>query len=475
MDTIRRRLAQPAGACAAAIVVGSLVWAAAARSAPLRLSWSDEIVYAVMGRNLAAGRGAVSNFYDARSILAKGYPLGDVHMPGHSFLLGLAFRILGTDERVAFVPSALAYLATGPLLLLAARRAAGPGAGLWAAGLVCLFPSLAGYACSAMAETPLLALGCAHLLLWLRAMERPSRPGLLGLALLLGLGATVRETFFALLVPTLLVLRRVPRGRRLGAAGVFAAGLLAYVLFVFWPLFRARAPYPNYLADLLAGLGPGQVALALTGNAVRNLRVLGAAGAGPETWATRLVLALGLLAPLGLLGRGEQNRRVAAYALATTVATIVPLLFAYTLESWTGLRVVLLALPAALLALTALSHGERWRGVRRGLVVLAAGVTLALSWPVERKLVLDRLEERATEEATSLPIEHAFRCRGPHVMVAEEAFLYGWRAFPATVVWQGTLPAEALERLGTATGAGRRVERLDELTAVGCQLVAGLQ
>ncbi len=471
MDAIRRRLEQPALACAAVSLVGALVWVAATHAAPLRLSWSDEIVYAVMGRNLAAGRGAISSFYDARSILAKGYPLGDVHMPGHAIALGLAFRILGSAERVAFVPSMLAYLASGPLLLLAARRVGGQGVG--AAALIYVFPSLAGYACSAMAETPLVCLGCAHLLLWLRVVDRPTWPGLVGLVLLLGLGATVRETFFALLVPTVLALFRVPRGRRLGAAIVFAACLVGYIALVFRPLFRARAPYPNYLADLLAGLGPRQSVAALLDNAVQNLRLLVATGAGPETWTTRLVLALGLVAPLGLLVRRDRGRSVAAYALATTLATIVPLLLTYTLESWTGLRVVLLALPGGLLALTALIGGEIRPGVRRGAVVLTACVTLALSWAVERKLVLDRLEEHAAQAATSLSIEHAFRCPGPHVVVAEEAFLYGWRAFPATVVWRGTLPVDALARLGTAAGAGGVVERFDELAAVGCRLATG--
>ena len=87
------------------------------------LSWTDEIVYAVMGRNLASGRGLVSNFYDALSIIRKGHPLGDVHLPGQALLLGLSMRILGPTVQAVLLPAQLSFLLSGcagahPLMFL---------------------------------------------------------------------------------------------------------------------------------------------------------------------------------------------------------------------------------------------------------------------------------------------------------------------------------------------------------------------
>jgi hypothetical protein len=50
------------------LVLGTLWLFATARVAFLELSWSDEIVYAVMGRNIAEGRGLITSFYDMRAL-----------------------------------------------------------------------------------------------------------------------------------------------------------------------------------------------------------------------------------------------------------------------------------------------------------------------------------------------------------------------------------------------------------------------
>ena len=60
---------------AAALAVLGLAYATGSPG----LRWSDEFVYAVVGRNLAEGRGFISNFYNPDAILAKGFPLYLAH------------------------------------------------------------------------------------------------------------------------------------------------------------------------------------------------------------------------------------------------------------------------------------------------------------------------------------------------------------------------------------------------------------
>lgn len=126
-----------------AVLVGlvgiAIVTFFALRGVP-RLSWSDEIVYAAMGCNVAAGRGLTSNFYDPRAILADGFPLADVHMPGHALALAVSFAALGCREWAAIGVSQLAFILTGLILFRAAERVESRRAGALAAALYYVFP-----------------------------------------------------------------------------------------------------------------------------------------------------------------------------------------------------------------------------------------------------------------------------------------------------------------------------------------------
>jgi hypothetical protein len=483
-STSRRHVASAAvrraGPPLAVAAIGWLLWAAAAGSGFLRLSWSDEIIYAAMGRNVALGRGLVSSFYDAQSIAERGFPRGDVHMPGHSLLLAASFAAFGPREAAAFVPPALGLLASGPLLWGAALRMLGRRGAFAAAVLLVGFPALSGYACSAMAEAEIVCLGAAHLGLWCAAMRRPTLARVMGLALLLGVGTTIRETFLALLVPTLAVLWRLPRPSRGRALVAFVATLGAYVGLVLRPLCRARAPYPNYLANLLRQRSLAESALLLLRNAFENLRTLVAPAAGLEVWLTRLVLILGLLPPLAVLvlRRGRRPRLLASYALTVAVATVVPLLFAYTFADWTGLRIVLVTVPSAVCCLVALLQAVPGRGRRSALVATVALAFFAATAVADRRLAADRRDEYEWARETSRSIRNALDCPGPHVVVAHDAFLYGWQAPDATVVWRGALSEQELalvaSRAGVAPGFApvRAGSGDDEVVALGCTLAA---
>src|SRR5687768_14465469 len=74
---------------------GALALTAARTAVPPGLIWSDEITYAIVARNIAAGHGPLSSFHHPDTVLARGLPSPDVHMPGHAYLLALAYRTAG--------------------------------------------------------------------------------------------------------------------------------------------------------------------------------------------------------------------------------------------------------------------------------------------------------------------------------------------------------------------------------------------
>ncbi|HXY38020.1 MAG TPA: glycosyltransferase family 39 protein [Vicinamibacteria bacterium] len=441
---------------------------------PPRLAWSDEIVYAAMARNIAAGRGAISSFYDARSIAERSYPLGDVHMPGHALLLSAAFAALGPREIAAPLVPALAFVAAGAVLWHAARRVVSPPAALACALALYVFPSLARYASSAMAETAVVFLACLHLVAWWRALERPTSGRLATLGLLLGVGATVRESFLALLVPSLLLVWRLERGRRLRAGAWLAGPLAVYLVLVFLPLSRARAPHPFYLEELLARPTRADVVRAFADNTLTNLRALAWPGPEEATRHAAALLVVALAASLVLLRRGGPRRLAATYLLLALVSTVLPLAVAYKLWGWSGLRSLLLLAPATLVCAAAIVEELPSAGLRRACTAVALLALVATSAFLDRRLVADRRQELEAGEEQARAIEAALACPGPHVVVAEEAFRYGWRRPDAVVVWEGRLDEAALSAVAARAGAPTPTVVLsaqaegEPVTAVGC-------
>ena len=428
------------------------------------LSWSDEIVYAVMGRNIAAGRGAISNFYDALSILRKGFPLGDVHMPGHAFLLAASFAVLGPTESAALVPSCVAFVLTGLLLFGLGRRLFDERVGVVAAVLFYVSPPMTAYAHTAMAELPLVFIGCAYFACWCRAMVGPYRTSPFLLAALIGLGATARETFLVLVPSALYALWRWPRPARLRGLIVFGAAFASCLLLVLGPLALARAPYPNFLSTILdLGAGPSMWR-AVAHNFARNLGGLPCPGAHPSGWTFTYQYLAGALLPLFCLARPVAPRQLAAFVLCSHVATVAVLAGVYPLRDlvpveliavrpatwWAGVRALMfLAGPAAVL-LAATIVSIRTRAVRWGVLGATIGLLSLISARSNAVLVADRIGAYRYDEPFSRFVAESTAAFHPRVVLAEGAFLYGWQAYPVNVIWNATAePAEiaALERV----------------------------
>jgi 4-amino-4-deoxy-L-arabinose transferase-like glycosyltransferase len=89
------------------------------------LVWSDEVIYAVVGRNIEQGLGPISNFYHPAAIVAEGFPLRDVPLPLHAYTLGISFTLFGVGEWVALVPNQAAFVLAGLVLFDLGRRTVG--------------------------------------------------------------------------------------------------------------------------------------------------------------------------------------------------------------------------------------------------------------------------------------------------------------------------------------------------------------
>lgn len=434
------------------------------------LAWSDELVYAVMGRNIADGREVISGYYAAPAIIAKGHPLGDVHPPGFALLLAAAFLALGVTPEVALVPAGLALVLAAAWLFWLGRSIGGPTAGGLAALLLVWLPGAASYAHTAMPELPILLVSVAILASWWRSFDHPSPAAVASLAIAICAGMLLRETLLVSLLPVAWLLGRCwTSGRRLPIA-VFVAVFMPLLLSLALPLLANRAPYPHFVSDVLALDGLGPRLGALFDRAGANLRAVVELAGDARHWGFLWLLALGVLLPMVSLSRPEPESRLARYTLLCGLPTLLVLVWVYPLHTGAGLRALLFLAPPALLLLSLrlLALPKH----RLAASALVAAASLLVSIAAARTFGQDRLAFMRYDRPFSQLVERATRDLEPRSVIAENAFAFGWLAYPVDVIWQASArPAEvaALERHlpidAIFVGAQRRDELLSAVAA----------
>jgi hypothetical protein len=413
---------------ALALALTALV-VARARS-PRGLVWSDEIVYAVVARNIADGHGPVSNFVHPDSILARGLPLADVHLPAHAYLLSIGVRLLGPGERVPEAVGSVAFVLAALAVFGLGRMLAGEAAGRWAAALFAFFPAAAAYGASGMSEATFFPLVAGWWLVWCVALRdrRTWQAGALGLAL--AVVATHHETALALLLPAAFALWRWPAEGRRSAALAFAAGFVPWMALVFRPLYRARAPYPHVVSFVVDSVRDTGSLRPFADTIARNLQPWSHPGVGLALYAFIVACAV---AAVALTWRTRDLRRsLAAWTALVMAATFTVLLPLHVMRGWIPVRMFIVLLPPALavIACGLASRGSRF--ARNGPPAIALAACLALAAPANAWLARDRREHADEGRAYSAFIRA--HVASPRVVIAERAYRYGWDAYPVTVI-----------------------------------------
>ncbi|PYQ47220.1 MAG: hypothetical protein DMF78_24320, partial [Acidobacteria bacterium] len=111
---------------AALIVLAPVLLALAVAAGTRRLAmqdvaWPDECIYLVGARNLVERHTLDTNFYLTYSLLRRGYPHRDVHMPGYVLALAPAVRALGPTLRAAAALNVVLFAGAAVLVYIVAR------------------------------------------------------------------------------------------------------------------------------------------------------------------------------------------------------------------------------------------------------------------------------------------------------------------------------------------------------------------
>lgn len=403
------------------------------------LVWSDEVVYAVVGRNIQEGRGPLSNFYHPDAIVAGGFPLRDVHLPAHAYLIGLSFALFGAREWAALVPNQVAFLLGGVVLFDVARRTVGRRAA-FAAIVFYLFPPQPTFAHTAMSEPTLVLVAVVFLWLWVRCRDRP-RPALAALlGAVLALGAAHRESFLVFLPAAVYAVWLCPRPERGRAAAAFAIVFLVGMALVFWPWHAARPRIPHTGFALLAEAGePGRLWTAIRDTATTNLTAF--VSSAEQGWRRVCALQVATVLVTALVGlrAGGVRRELAALAAWSYLATFVVMFVSYPLSDWRAVRQFMFTLPPAFIVVADAALARR--GLLHGIALRWAAPALVLFTTADAHAVLTRGRRAAlaTQREYSALLADLLRPYGPRLIIAPAAYRYGWDMYPVSVVvWDAT-------------------------------------
>jgi hypothetical protein len=403
-----------------------------------RLSFSDEIVYACIARNLAGGRGLVASHYVPASIVDGAYPSLYVHMPGHPLMVAPALLALGPTRAGVFAANWISFVAVGLILYELGSGLGSRYVGLLAALLYYACPRQLTLANTLMSEPTLALVTTLFLSLWLRAMAKPHWSSGAGLAAGLVAGMIHHETFLVLLPASLFMTLRVADGQRARSLAGFWVVFAVLIGLVFWPLHEARAFAAHHSASIFSqGLAATAAAMAASvwGNLVDL--VSHQRGGASGTLATQLPY----LALATLLGAWPWLRGSARWVLGFTASGFA-LMFLGLAPFYPVVRIgprhVLLFVPAMCLLFAVLL--ERIRPLRvRGAVAVAAvaGLAFASQRDVAQLLRGRQARSYAHEAALSDTIRKYTAALQPRTALVEDAFLYAWDAWPVDVVFLG--------------------------------------
>jgi len=427
----------------------------ARREASHQVAWPDECIYLAGARNLNERGTLDTNFYLTYSILTRGHPHRDVHMPGYVLTLAPFVRALGPGLTAGAALNAALFVACVALVYSIARSllADERGAAI-AAGLFALLPPFSGYLFVVYPEIVVSFVFLAGIA-WLLRGSGTFHAAVAGV--LFALGAVFRET---LLVAFPVYVARLSRRDLL--RGFLPATLLT-LLVVVAPLSRDRAVHPNALYPSVfeeAKRSPRPLKTltrALRNNVRQNLQLASEADPWSNPEDATLLFVAGLLAA-GVLGAGSlpaRERRVARASLVSIALLSVAVLVLYVVRArggvWGGVRVYMPWTPLLLVFAAPLLLRPASRLVTGALVAALAVGFVAMDRRQIRFFNHYKKADLEDQRRNELYIAGYIDRYRPRRIVSR-SFTYGLSHWPVEVVW--SLPADHDELTGLEKAIG---------------------
>jgi len=426
------------------MLMGGLIVQWAKHRSFFAAAWPDECIYMAGARNLAERGTLQTNFYLTYSLLRRGYPQRDVHMPGYIILLAPFARWRrdfggpATLNTVLFLASILLVYGLA-LRILSDRRQAVAAAALFA--VLPPFPAYLFVAYPEIAITFVLLGG----ILWVLWGDGSLRAVISGV--LFGASPLFRET---LLLALPIFVARMKKRELL----FFLPATLTTLALVVYPLSRGRALHPNaiYPSVLEQAQHSGSPFPTLLGallrNAADNFRLVKEANPwrNPEDMALAFFALLTLAAVFSLHLLPAPSRRLAIAIFVSLALLGGATLALYVVRErggvWGGVRVCMAWAPLLLVLATPVLFRPKGPWLRACVLSATFAGFLALDFEQTYFVFRYKQSDHEDQERNAGALSRYIDRYHPQRIVSR-SFTYGLSHYPVEVVW--SLPADQQE------------------------------
>ncbi|MEQ9551208.1 MAG: glycosyltransferase family 39 protein [Coleofasciculus sp. G3-WIS-01] len=322
----------------------------------LQIKWFDETLYYTVAQNIRNNFDFNSHHYISSSIISKGYPTKDTHLPGYPLILSLGFLLGGINEKTPFFVNYCLLTITVILTYRLGKRLANHWVGIGGVIVYLLYPLTLMSAQSIMSETSAATITLIIVTICLFNKEGFTKGLFLSLAL--GMAYLIKPFLLAFMPITatwVLISKRPDNQKTL--LGLLSCFVLLFIV-VLYPLSQNREIYPYTPTEVLSSPGLLAKIHLIIGNFKKNiikiLRLDWKSGEGMTT-LSMLLLCLGSLFNY-FTGKypdtdNSQNQKKQLYSglvfinFNTLIIVLVAILIIYDYVFWRGSRALYFISP----------------------------------------------------------------------------------------------------------------------------------
>jgi 4-amino-4-deoxy-L-arabinose transferase-like glycosyltransferase len=228
------------------LLLAGIIWFGYYSAHMTGISGSDDREYASIARNIVEGKGVVRNFvYPVELHFFSKLPIPEfMHPPGYPLLLAGFFKLLGTSDRSALLPSHLSYFLILVVFFLFARKHLDRNQAVIATLILIFRREVLDMSLVALSEGVYTAVFLGFFVV---LVEAKSLKGIFLGGLLLGASHSIRENIYPFLLPLFVYLTLYPEIPRWKKLLLFSGGfMIPIVPNLLRSLWATGSPFFSY-------------------------------------------------------------------------------------------------------------------------------------------------------------------------------------------------------------------------------------
>ncbi|MEM1171789.1 MAG: glycosyltransferase family 39 protein [Cyanobacteria bacterium P01_H01_bin.35] len=424
----------------------------------LQIRWNDETLYYTVAQNIVRNFDFNSNHYLASSIIQKGYPTKDTHLPGYPLILALGFLIGGINEGTPFFINYLLLILTIFLIFTVGRAIANQWVGFGASLIYLIYPYTLVLTHSVMTEISAAAVIMIVVALLFLQKESLFKGIFLSLATAL---AYLIKPFLLTLLPASLAILWIEKNqdyKKTLFSLLFAFALLFVAVLI--PLSQNQEIYPYAATRILSQSNLTDMLRIIWENFLFNCTLIINFKKFPVYGTITISMVLlwsitfAALATASYQKKLQQWEKYLNLSIFSLINFMPALLAVFLLYQYIDMGIRGLAVFSPLMAI--LSMAGLWRLTyqleSKKLIAIGLGICLCLSYSNfltfhKLKNLQRRQSERLYTYSSRLETVISKLQIQPQVVMSEKNFYLAIANYPTQVIWQLPQTLEELRQI----------------------------